>query len=60
VVWQCNRGTQICNELIAKGYQSKVTEKTGLIINPYFSASGVQWILDNVPNARRKPKMDNY
>jgi len=54
VVWQCNRGTQICNEFISKGYQSKVTEKTGLIISPYFSASGVQWILDNVPNAREK------
>lgn len=52
VVWQCNRGTQICNELIARGYEPLVTEKTGLIINPYFSASGVQWMLDNVPNAR--------
>lgn len=52
VVWQCNRGTQICNELVTKGYEPMVTQKTGLIINPYFSASGVQWILDNVPNAR--------
>ena len=53
VVWQCNRGTQICENLIAKGYEPKISEKTGLIINPYFSASGVKWILDNVPNARK-------
>ncbi len=53
VVWQCNRGTAICEELIAQGHEPTVTEKTGLIINPYFSASGVKWILDNVKNARQ-------
>jgi len=53
VVWQCNRGTKICEELIALGHEPSVTAKTGLIINPYFSASGVKWILDNVPGARR-------
>jgi len=52
VVWQCNRGTQICEDLIAQGHEPNVTAKTGLIINPYFSASGVKWILDNVENAR--------
>jgi glycerol kinase len=52
VVWQCNRGTQICEHLIAAGKEPMVTQKTGLIINPYFSASGVKWILDNVDNAR--------
>ena len=53
VVWQCNRGTHICENLIAQGHQPMVTEKTGLIINPYFSASGIKWILDNVENARQ-------
>ena len=53
VVWQCNRGTQICEELLADGYEPMVTQKTGLIINPYFSASGVKWILDNVSGARQ-------
>lgn len=53
VVWQCNRGTQICEDLIAQGHEPMVTEKTGLIINPYFSASGIKWILDNVENARK-------
>ena len=52
VVWQCNRGTTICDDLIAQGHEPMVSEKTGLIINPYFSASGVKWILDNVDNAR--------
>ena len=52
VVWQCNRGTQICEELLAQGREPMVTRKTGLIINPYFSASGVKWILDNVTGAR--------
>jgi glycerol kinase len=51
VVWQCNRGTKICEELIAQGHEPKVVAKTGLIINPYFSASGVKWILDNVKGA---------
>lgn len=53
VVWQCNRGTQICEDLITQGHEPTVTVKTGLIINPYFSASGVKWILDNMENARR-------
>jgi glycerol kinase len=50
VVWQCNRGAQICDELINSGHEKVVQEKTGLIINPYFSASGIKWILDNVKN----------
>jgi len=54
VVWQCNRGMHICEELIAQGHEPSVTVKTGLIINPYFSASGVKWILDNVKDAREK------
>lgn len=53
VVWQCNRGTSICEQLITGGHEPTVTAKTGLIINPYFSASGVKWILDNVENARQ-------
>ena len=51
IVWQCNRGSEICDDLIARGYEPRVLEKTGLIINPYFSASGAKWILDNVKGA---------
>ncbi len=52
IVWQCQRGTDICNKLIAAGYTETIKNKSGLIIDPYFSASGIQWILDNVENAR--------
>ncbi len=54
VVWQCMRGVDICNELKTQGYGPLVMEKSGLLIDPYFSASGVKWILDNVEGARSK------
>lgn len=59
VVWQCNRGQDICQKLIDKGYEQLVIDKTGLIINPYFSASGVKWILDNVEGAAAQAKNGN-
>jgi len=52
VVWQCNRGEAICEALKVRNQEAMVSVKTGLLINPYFSASGVQWILDNVEGAR--------
>ena len=52
VVWQCMRGKDICDNLAAKGYGPLVKERSGLLIDPYFSGSGVKWILDNVPGAR--------
>lgn len=52
VVWQCARGTDICRKLKEKGYNRMVQEKSGLLLDPYFSASGVKWILDNVEGAR--------
>lgn len=54
VVWQCMRGASICQNLKDEGYNGLVREKTGLLIDPYFSASGVKWILDNVDGARQK------
>lgn len=54
VVWQCMRGKDICDSLRESGYESLFKEKTGLLIDPYFSGSGVKWILDNVPGARGK------
>lgn len=53
IVWQCQRGAGICANLIEQGYKNTIEEKTGLIVDPYFSASGIQWILDNVENARQ-------
>ncbi len=54
VVWQCQRGADICNDLRAQGLTDMIQEKSGLLIDPYFSASGVKWILDNVEGARRQ------
>lgn len=53
VVWQCMRGAKICEELKNEGYSQLVKERSGLLIDPYFSGSGVKWILDNIPGARQ-------
>lgn len=54
IVWQCRRTTQICEELKNKGFEEIIREKTGLLIDAYFSAAKIKWILDNVPGAREK------
>ena len=46
IVWQSRQSEEICNELIEKGYTDIIHQKTGLFINPYFSASKIKWILD--------------
>lgn len=51
VVWQCQRGAQLCEELRQAGHEETVRAKSGLMIDPYFSATGVKWILDNVEGA---------
>ena len=59
VVWQCMRGREICRNLADEGYGSMVQEKSGLMIDPYFSGSGIKWILDNVPGARADAEAGN-
>lgn len=54
IVWQDGRTAEYCNGLIAEGLTDKIREKTGLILNPYFSGTKVRWILENVPGAREK------
>ena len=54
IVWQCRRTADYCKELKALGYEKTVKEKTGLILDPYFSATKIKWILDNVEGAREK------
>ena len=54
LVWQSRQTDQICDELKKNGYDSLITDKTGLIIDPYFSGTKIQWILDNVEGAREK------
>jgi glycerol kinase len=51
-VWQCLRGREICAELAADGHGDMVKRKTGLLLDPYFSASKIKWMLDNTPGAR--------
>ena len=53
VVWQCMRGEQICNSLKESGHMETFRKKSGLLIDPYFSGSGVKWILDNIEGARK-------
>ncbi|WP_026571252.1 MULTISPECIES: glycerol kinase GlpK [Sediminibacillus] len=54
VVWQSRQTQEICNELKEQGYNDLFREKTGLLIDPYFSGTKVKWILDNVEGAREK------
>ena len=51
IVWQCRRTTDICSHLRAEGLTEAIREKTGLVIDPYFSATKIHWILKNVPGA---------
>ncbi len=52
VVWQDTRGAELCRQLRAEGKAEMVMQKSGLLIDPNFSASGVKWLLDNVEGAR--------
>ena len=54
IVWQCRRTAPICDALKAKGWTDRIREKTGLIIDAYFSGTKVKWILDNVAGARER------
>jgi glycerol kinase len=54
IVWQCRRTSELCDELKRKGFENTIKDKTGLMLDPYFSATKVKWILDNVKGAREK------
>ncbi|AKG03562.1 glycerol kinase [Salimicrobium jeotgali] len=54
VVWQSRQTQQICNDLREQGYNETFRDKTGLLLDPYFSGTKVKWILDNVEGAREK------
>lgn len=56
IVWQCRRTSEYCDELKAKGWTEKIREKTGLVIDAYFSGTKLKWILDNVKGARERAK----
>ena len=54
VVWQDRRTAEACQTLKGLGHEAKISEKTGLLLDPYFSATKITWILDNVSDAREK------
>ena len=54
IVWQCRRTAEYCDELKAQGLADMFREKTGLVLDAYFSGTKLKWILDNVPNARKR------
>ncbi len=54
IVWQCRRTAAICDDLKAKGWEEKIKQKTGLVIDAYFSGTKIKWILDNVEGARER------
>ncbi|MFC2437860.1 MAG: glycerol kinase GlpK [Prevotella melaninogenica] len=57
IVWQDRRTSEFCDELKAQGLTDKIHEKTGLIIDAYFSGTKIKWVLDNVPGARKRAEM---
>ncbi|AZO95821.1 glycerol kinase GlpK [Halocella sp. SP3-1] len=59
IVWQCNRTAEACDKLASPLINKKIKEKTGLLLNPYFSATKIKWILDNVNVAREKMEDNN-
>ena len=58
IVWQCRRTASYCDELRERGLEDYIRENTGLVIDAYFSATKIKWILDNVEGAREKANRD--
>lgn len=56
IVWQCRRTQDVCEKLKRNAKEKIVTKKTGLVIDPYFSATKIQWILKNVPHTRERAR----
>lgn len=54
IVWQCRRTAPLCDELEAGGHGARFREKTGLVLDAYFSGTKIRWLLDNVPGARKR------
>ncbi|WP_281213648.1 glycerol kinase GlpK [Shewanella insulae] len=59
IVWQCRRSQPLCESLREAGYEDYIRQNTGLVLDPYFSATKIRWILDNVDGAREKAEAGN-
>ena len=53
IVWQCRRTTGVCEDLKAAGHEALIRERSGLVLDPYFSATKFKWLLDNAPGAQQ-------
>lgn len=53
IVWQCRRTADFCQQMKSAGREELIHKKTGLVLDPYFSATKIRWILDNVPKAKQ-------
>jgi glycerol kinase len=54
IVWQCRRTAEICDRLKAQGHEEIIRQKTALLIDAYFSATKIIWLMENVPGVREK------
>jgi len=54
IVWQCRRSADICDSIKANGHEQLFRDKTGLVVDAYFSGTKIKWIMDNVPNVKEK------
>ena len=54
IVWQCRRTADFCDTLVKDGWVDAIRQKTGLVIDPYFSGTKVRWILETVPGAKEQ------
>ena len=54
IVWQCRRTAPLCEALTKQGMETTVRERTGLVIDPYFSATKIRWLLDNISNGQKR------
>lgn len=54
IVWQCRRTAPLCEGLIAAGLADEIAVRTGLVVDAYFSGTKLQWLLDNIPEARQR------
>ncbi len=58
IVWQCRRTAAICDEMKKQGLEPLIHQKTGLLLDPYFSGTKLKWILENVPEAKKLAEND--
>lgn len=56
IVWQCRRTSELCEELKNRGFENIIKDKTGLLLDPYFSATKIKWIMDNVPGVKERAR----